>query len=521
MAALMVILFIVVGFSITKAEIDEYNADAQNIANLVADHVDGDMLRYYSTVDQPDEWYDDIKSELRTIKEKFPEVAYMYVFVPVDDHHVKYIYDIYTSADVTKYHDTEWELGVVDEWDLTKGNMGKLYKNGYTTDKFEVEFTEFGITTSRYAKVCDYNGKTVGYVGIDYDIGSISMYLVKTLLRIFVVMACFSALIIIAEFEMMQRKIVEPINQIEHKAAEFAESSHELENVEQFFCKVDVTSKNEIDILAKSINNMMRDIDGYIDENNKITSEKERIGTELEMAAKIQNAALPKEFPENESFKLYASMDPAKEVGGDFYDFYMIDDDHLAMVVADVSGKGVAAALFMMISKILLENHLKYSGSPAKALAEVNNRLCVKNDAEMFVTVWMGILDLKTGIITASNAGHEYPAIKEANGEYKLLKDKHGFVLGGMPDMQYTDYEIKLNPGDEIFLYTDGVAEATNSALELFGTDNMLTALNSKTAGGPERTIAIVKAAIDDFVEEAMQFDDITMLNVVYTGSQD
>lgn len=266
---------------------------------------------------------------------------------------------------------------------------------------------------------------------------------------------------------------------------------------------------------------MMRDIDGYIDENNKITSEKERIGTELEMAAKIQNAALPKEFPENESFKLYASMDPAKEVGGDFYDFYMLDDDHLAMVVADVSGKGAAAALFMMISKILLENHLKFSGSPAKALAEVNNRLCVKNDAEMFVTVWMGILDLKTGIITASNAGHEYPAIKEANGEYKLLKDKHGFVLGGMPDMQYTDYEIKLNPGDEIFLYTDGVAEATNSALELFGTDNMLTALNSKTAGGPERTIAIVKAAIDDFVEEAMQFDDITMLNVVYTGSRD
>lgn len=521
MTALMLIIFLVVGISTVKTELDENKNDAQSIAYMVAEHMNGDEVARYKETLQTDDRYDATKRELKRVKEKFPDARYLYVFAPIDENHVVYIYDIYTEADVLKYKDTGWELGYTEEWDLTKGNIGSLYTHGIIEDSLEVENTEFGFVTSRYAKVLDSRSNTVAYVGVDYDLGSISINLLKTLVRLFIVIACFSALVIIAEFEMMKKKIVAPIKHIEVKAAQFAESDHNLEDVDRYFCDVDESSKNEINILAKNINNMMKDIDGYIDVNNKITSERERIGTELMMAGKIQSAMLPREFPTESNYKLYASMDPAKEVGGDFYDFFMLDDTHLAMVIADVSGKGVAAALFMTVSKILLDNYLKYYRTPANALRDVNNRLCTNNDADMFVTVWMGVLDLETGIITASNAGHEYPAIKEANGEYKILKDKHGFVLGGMPDMQYTDYEIKLNPGDEIFVYTDGVAEATNSDMQLFGTDNMLAALNTGANKDPKTTISNVKAAIDTFVGDAVQFDDITMLNVVYMGSQD
>ena len=245
--------------------------------------------------------------------------------------------------------------------------------------------------------------------------------------------------------------------------------------------------------------------------------------TELHTATRIQEAMLPNSFPafpDQSAFELYASMDPAKEVGGDFYDYFLVDDDHLGIVMADVSGKGVPAALFMMASKILLQTSAMLGGAPAEILTKTNETICANNQAEMFVTVWLGILEISTGKLTAANAGHEYPVLQSTSGgPFELLKDKHGFVIGGMPGMKYREYELQLMPGTKLFLYTDGVPEATDAGGNMFGTERMLAALNEKTDGTPAQVLHHVRTCVDDFVKDAQQFDDLTMLCLEYKGT--
>lgn len=254
-----------------------------------------------------------------------------------------------------------------------------------------------------------------------------------------------------------------------------------------------------------------------------LSTEAMKNRAELGVATHIQANMLPcifPAFPERQEFDIYATMTPAKEVGGDFYDFFMVDDDHLAMVIADVSGKGVPAALFMVITKTLLKNCAQTGLSPSKVLEKVNNQLCENNEAEMFVTVWLGILTISTGCLTCANAGHEYPVIQHTDGDYELMKDKHGFVLAGMEDSRYREYEWKLDPGDSLYVYTDGVAEATDKDDTLFGTDRMLKSLNGHKEATPAELLPLIKSDIDAFVGDAPQFDDITMLNLRYKGAE-
>lgn len=257
-----------------------------------------------------------------------------------------------------------------------------------------------------------------------------------------------------------------------------------------------------------------------LEEKHKEEAEKERIATELNMASRIQHGALPTRFPaypERSDFDLYAVMDPAREVGGDFYDFFLIDDTHLGLVIADVSGKGIPAALFMMISKTILKSFLQFGNEPADALTLTNETLCSQNDVQMFVSVWAGVLDLSTGILKAANAGHEFPAVK-ITGEFELLKDRHGLVLGAMDGVPYTQYEIAMKPGDKVFVYTDGVAEAMTKKNEMFGTDRMLEALNADGSASPQALLETVRDHVNAFVSGAEQFDDLTMLCVQYNG---
>lgn len=250
--------------------------------------------------------------------------------------------------------------------------------------------------------------------------------------------------------------------------------------------------------------------------------ESSRIETELSMATRIQADMLPNifpAFPERKEFDVYATMTPAKEVGGDFYDFFLVDEDHLGMVMADVSGKGVPAALFMMASKILIQNYTIMYKDPKAALEAANEQICNNNREEMFVTVWLGILDIRTGVLTAANAGHEYPVIKSPGGQFELYKDKHGFVVGGMPGVKYTEYEIKLEKGSVLFVYTDGVAEATDADNNLFGASRILEALNAKECTTPVDVIERVDGAVRTFVKAEPQFDDLTMLCFKYNGA--
>ena len=257
----------------------------------------------------------------------------------------------------------------------------------------------------------------------------------------------------------------------------------------------------------------------FNDKSTKLASTQ----TELNMATEIQASMLPSifpAFPSREEFDLYASMDPAKEVGGDFYDFFMIDDDHLGVVIADVSGKGVPAALFMMISKTIIQNFAMLGISAAEVLSKANESLCAQNKMEMFVTAWIGILELSTGKMTCASAGHEYPAICH-EGAFSLLKDKHGFVLGGMEGAKYRNYELQLEKGDKVFVYTDGVPEATSASTELFGTDRMIDALNTGVEANPREVLRIVRASVDEFVGKAEQFDDLTMVCLEYRGAKE
>ncbi len=253
----------------------------------------------------------------------------------------------------------------------------------------------------------------------------------------------------------------------------------------------------------------------------KQQQESSRIETELTLASNIQADMVPNiypAFPDRDEFDIYATMDPAKEVGGDFYDFFLIDSDHLCMVMADVSGKGVPAALFMMASKIILANNAMIGKSPAQILTDTNDAICSNNREEMFVTVWLGILEISTGKLTAANAGHEYPVVKHAGGKFEIFKDKHGFVIGGMAGAKYKEYEMTLEPGARLFLYTDGVPEATNGNNELFGMDRVLGALNENVDAGTVEMLKTVRRSVDEFVKEAEQFDDLTMLGFEYKG---
>jgi sigma-B regulation protein RsbU (phosphoserine phosphatase) len=278
---------------------------------------------------------------------------------------------------------------------------------------------------------------------------------------------------------------------------------------------------DEMQLLAESFSSLTFRIKKYIEDIRAITAEKERIGAELNVATQIQADMLPcifPAFPEREEFDIHASMKPAKEVGGDFYDFFLLDDDHLALVMADVSGKGVPAALFMVISKTLIKDRSQMCRSPKTILEEVNNKLYESNAEGMFVTVWLGILEISTGKIVAANAGHEYPAIRGKNGNFELLKDKHGMMAGIIQDIQYTEYEIQLESGGSIFLYTDGVPEATDADGKLFGTDRMVNALNIDLHCKPKDLLENVTASIHAFVDTAPQFDDITIMSVTWYG---
>jgi len=280
-------------------------------------------------------------------------------------------------------------------------------------------------------------------------------------------------------------------------------------------------TNDEIEILAESFASLSKRTKNYITQITQITAEKERVSTELNMATQIQEGMLPNiypAFPDRPEFDIYATMDPAREVGGDFYDFFLVDDDHLCMVMADVSGKGVPAALFMMASKIILQNNAMMGKSPAQILTDTNTAICSNNKMEMFVTVWLGLLEISTGKLTAANAGHEYPALRRCDGGFALVHDKHGFVIGGMEGVKYKEYEFTLHPGEKLFLYTDGVPEATDADHALFGTERMLAALNESAEASTVDILKNVRRSVDAFVKDAEQFDDLTMLCLEYKG---
>ena len=337
--------------------------------------------------------------------------------------------------------------------------------------------------------------------------------LIASILMIFLVL-----IIGMVNGQILAGRIVKPLNSM-------AEDVADVNGDNPVFTVKDIYRTNdEIEILADTLESLTERNKKYLSEILRISAEKERIGAELNVATKIQADMLPNifpPFPKKKEFDLYASMDPAREVGGDFYDFFLVDDNHIALVMADVSGKGVPAALFMVIAKTIIKNRTILGGYPGEILEDVNNQLCEGNQSELFVTAWFAIIEISTGKGMASNAGHVHPALRRADGDYELVIYRHSPALTLWEGAEFEDREFQLNPGDSIFIYTDGVPEAMNKEEEMYGTDRMIEALNKSKDSNAKETIGAVARSMDEFVDGAEQFDDITMLCFKYYGQND
>lgn len=307
----------------------------------------------------------------------------------------------------------------------------------------------------------------------------------------------------------IRREFVKPLRRIAKETKRFAAENSRGERLGA------VSAIDEIADIGLAIDKMEADMLRYIDNLTAATSERERIGAELAVASTIQENAIPNRFPafpDRKDFDIFASMTPAKEVGGDFYNFFLIDDDRLAFVVGDVSGKGIPAALFMMVTNILIMDRTRMGGTPGEILTHLNDDICKHNQADMFVTLWLGILEISTGKVTACNAGHDDAFVCRKGGSFEAVRTKHGLVVGAMPGLRYQDFEIQLGAGDKIFLYTDGVPEATDNEDNMFTLERTKAALDACRNASPADILEHIRSSVNAFVGDAPQFDDLTML---------
>ena len=498
---------------------EEYSNTTYHMAETAKSLVNGDHLDEYLRGEEMDEYM----VTLRRLNSYSASMNISLVYVIMVDqsdygHFTSIFNSVNNRVDDTNY--TPWELGYVRE--TTNAEYAQKYKKLY--EKKSLVETVFRLNVAKsiahphittLVPIKNSAGVVVALMCLQRPISEI--YTARSLFLVHFAWISAVAAIIVAVVLMLslKRQYIRPITKVAEEATRFAHENTkgvDLAMISRF---------RDLSNLGKAIDTMESDMVQHIHDLTQVTQEKQRISTELSLANRIQYSMMPHVFPAfsgRTEFDIFATMDPAKEVGGDFYDFFLIDNDHLGLVMADVSGKGVPAALFMMASKIILQSCAMLGGNPADILNKTNQAICSQNPEEMFITVWFGILDINTGKLTAANAGHEYPVIRKPDGQFEVLKDKHGFVIGGMPYSKYHEYEIQLEPGSKLFVYTDGLPEATNAGGELFGMDRTVEALNKCADASPETIIRSMRHDVDEFVQEAEQFDDLTMLCMEYRG---
>lgn len=417
--------------------------------------------------------------------------------------------------------------------DVEADQVEQLRAGNFDMPAYITNYPDYGWLCSASATIENEDGEVIGVALVDISMNEImgdAQEFLRTLILLIAVVALLMAGLILL---LVNRTIVLPINQMARAALQYVSDRRTSEGrtasgvrrvstgeeEHSAISQLNIRTGDEIQALSEAIKTMELEINEYIQDLTTVTAEKERIGAELNVATQIQADMLPRifpAFPEREEFDVYATMNPAKEVGGDFYDFFLVDDDHLAVVIADVSGKGVPAALFMVIAKTLIKNHAQNQEAPGTVFTQTNEQLCEGNDAGLFVTGWMGVLEISTGKFVYVNAGHNPPLLKRAGGTFEWLKSRPGFVLAGMEGVRYRENTLQLEPGDRLYLYTDGVTEATNSHEELFGDERLQNALNEYMDLPVEQFLPKIKECIDAFVGDADQFDDITMLALDY-----
>ena len=498
-------------FEFAGALKQQYMEIANGIAEYAALSMDPETLEQYLETKTADEAYNSTREQLQHTADA-EDCSVIYVAkVHTDTKEREYIYNVVSKASGFSPYEIGFRDTVNDEFlkvydSILKGETqlhNFMYsRKGYTTSVYPVEDADSGV---------------VAIVGVVKNMDLLTSAKNSYICQIILIEALIAILSGVVWVVYMRRRIVVPVQQLSEAALNMVEHLEDGNSPELV-----VKHEDELRELADSFATMYREVGAYIAKLETVTAEKERIGAELDVAAKIQSSMLPcifPAFPDRNEFDIYATMDPAKEVGGDFYDFFMVDADHLAFVVADVSGKGVPAALFMVIGKTLIKDHTGLHDDLGEVFTEVNNILCASNSEEMFITAFEGVLNLKTGELRYVNAGHEIPFLCRKGGVFEPFKVRAGFVLAGMQGIRYRAGSIQLEPGDKVFQYSDGIPEAINSEKAPYGMKRLESVLAKNSEKAPSELLPLVKADVDAFVGDADQFDDITMLCIEFKGN--
>ncbi|MBQ7537959.1 MAG: SpoIIE family protein phosphatase [Treponema sp.] len=496
----------------------QYNRMTEQFAHISASYISGEQINRYDSWGVADEEYNDIYQKLMEIT-NVADLDSIAVTVPDTIRYETQNYIFHTVN--ARYADRiqSFRLGS-PEYLLAKSkksiiNMKRLMQLGKQYTEYSFSRNEKGNRTGTVMTALplrDQYNNIIAMLSVTKSIDEMIAVQMHYFHRIFMVALIVSLIFILLYGFSLWRMIIRPILLIKNETSFFAKNNR-LSGVLQ-----KIKNHDEIGSLSHAFEDMSEQINRYISELTSVTAEKERISTELNLAAKIQLESLPKgypAFPGRNDFDLFASMSPAKEVGGDLYDYMLVDDDHLMLVVGDVSGKGVPAALFMMTAKTLLDSGAQHGLSPKEIFETTNNQLCKGNESDLFVTCWLGILTFSTGELRFVNAGHPYPVLCH-EGNFSYVKTNPNFVLGGMEGLPYKEHSINLVKGDRLFVCTDGVTEATNTKEELFGEDRLLSAMQKTGNMNAPDTLTSVRKDIDDFVGEAEQFDDITLLQFIW-----
>ena len=492
---------------------DEMNSTTTfHMAYTAASLVNGDHIKAYLAGEEPEE-YARTKRILDAYCHRM-SVSLIYV-IDVDQSDYERFVSVFNAVDntVDDSNYVPWEIGHKRE--TTNEEYRKNYEALYAKEKEYATIYRLRpgqglkphITT--IVPVTNSEGDVTALLCIQRPIHELETAIIRFMLHIVVIVLIMGALASHLAARSLAKWVFIPIKRVSDEASRFARENTKGEELG------DVSRFEEIDTLSRSIDKMETDMVNYIENLTAYTAERERIGMELSFAKNIQHSSLPAKFPafpDRTDFDIYAYMKPAREVGGDFYNFRLLDDDHLAMWIGDVSDKGVPAALFMMAINIVINNRASMGGTPAEIMAFVNNNICEHNEANLFVTIWLGILEISTGRLTFVNAGHEEPALYRKGGSFELYKTKHNVAVGVFPDIEYTNYDIHLGRGDKLFVYTDGVPEATDMFDKLYTTGRMLEALNKYRDGSPQEILEGVRKSVKEFVGGRPQFDDLTML---------
>ena len=473
------------GYDTYKESIERlYNERGYVVGDLILNDIDPDDIARYADTFEPDDEYEALFHYLNTVT-KATGAAYIYIVVPYEDGTVRYIYDS-SSVDDNGIHTMESSIGGTDPISAHYDEVMAAYNQAIRPDDYIVRHSQkYGYLTSSILPVIDSDGDVCALLFVDTWMETLESECRRFILEVVGISLIFLIVFTLIYWNFMEKRVLHPFFKINKSVRNFIKNDAQVDDSLN-----DIKTKDELEELAESLFKMENDLISYIENLKAVTAEKERIGAELNVATQIQADMLPSifpAFPDRKELDIYATMDPAKEVGGDFYDYKN-------------------------------RTQASKSMSPARILTDVNNSLCEGNEAGLFVTVWMAIIDIKTGKGKAVNAGHEHPAIRRKDGKYELIKYPHLPALAIMEGVQYKEREFELYPGDSIYVYTDGVAEATNISEELFGEERTLEALNADPGASPDVLLGNVKKAIDDFVGDAPQFDDITMLGFTYFG---